>query len=299
LDGGPVITDGGLETWLIFQRGVDLPHFASCVLLDDEDGVETLRSYFEPYLGLARKHGTGFLLDTTTWRASGEWGARLGYSAAGLDSLNRRAVELARDIGGGAENVMVVGIVGPRGDGYSPAFLMDEAEAERYHTRQVETLADAEVDVVKGVTLTYPAEAIGIVRAASAAGAPAAVSFTVETDGRLPDGTTLREAVECVDDATDGAAAYFMVNCAHPTHIAPAVEAGGAWLERIRGIRANASRRSHAELDESGELDPGDPAELAASLARLRRQLPAVTILGGCCGTDERHIAAICETCLG
>jgi homocysteine S-methyltransferase len=168
-------------------------------------------------------------------------------------------------------------------------------EAQAYHAEQIGSLAGA--DVINALTLTYADEAMGIVRAAAEAGLPVVVSFTVETDGRLPDATPLGEAIEAVDAATGGAAEAFMVNCAHPSHFAPVLE--GAWTERIRGVRANASRRSHAELDAADELDSGDPAELAAGYAALRGRLPALSILGGCCGTDARHVAAIASAVLG
>jgi len=290
LAGGTFITDGGMETTLIHRHGFELPCFASFPLLDDERGVEALRSYFEPYLALARGNGVGLLLDAPTWRASADWGARLGYSAEALDDVNRRAVAFVAELGDG---VVVCGAVGPRGDAYRPGEQMSAAEAEAYHRRQIETFADTDADLVSALTLAYADEATGIARAAQAAGVPCSISFTVETDGRLPSGQSLRAAVEQVDRESDGAPAFFMVNCAHPTHIAHGLADDGAWRERIRGVRANASSKSHAELDESDELDDGDPDELARDLAALRPQLPNLSVVGGCCGTDERHIAAL------
>jgi len=288
------LTDGGLETTLIFHRGVDLPEFASFDLLKSEEGTEELRRYFEPYLALAREHGTGFVLDTATWRASPDWAEKLGYSMDELDDLNRKAVALARELGEGQPVPVVVnGVVGPRGDGYDPDDFMSAAEAESYHARQIGVFAEAGVDVVSAITMTYADEAIGIVRAAVAAGLPVVVSFTVETDGRLPNGQALREAIDEVDAATDGAAAYFMINCAHPRHFADVLEEG-PWLGRIRGLRANASTKSHAELDEAEELDEGDPAELAADYRALRSRLAGMSVLGGCCGTDHRHVGEVC-----
>ena len=123
---------------------------------------------------------------------------------------------------------------------------------------------------------------------------PVVVSFTVETDGRLPSGQSLGEAIEEVDAQTEGAAAYFMVNCAHPTHFADVLEDDGGRVERIRGVRANASAKSHEELDQSDELDEGSPAELAEQYVDLTTRLRNLNVVGGCCGTDHRHIAAIC-----
>ncbi|HEX6702038.1 MAG TPA: homocysteine S-methyltransferase family protein [Gaiellaceae bacterium] len=292
------MTDGGMETTLIFHHGFELPCFASFTLLRDEAGRAALRSYFEPYLELAREHGVGIVLDTPTWRASSDWGAQLGYSDEELALANRDGVALIaelRDDWAGEVSVVVSGCVGPRGDAYSPSEVMTDAEARQYHETQIRTLTEAGADVITGLTLAYAAEAVGIVRAAQATGMPVVVSFTVETDGRLPDGQPLRAAIEHVDAATDAAPAYFMVNCAHPAHFADVLGEDGPWLRRIRGLRANASKKSHAELDESDELDAGDPAELGGDYRALRDRLPELLVVGGCCGTDERHIGAICE----
>ena len=292
------VTDGGLETELVFHDGIDLPAFAAFPLLDNPDTRARLRRYYDGYLDIARRHGAGFVIETPTWRANPDWATQLGYSPERLDAVNRAAVSLAEEVRAAATaeglTAVVSGCVGPRGDGYDPSDAMAADEAERYHAVQISTFAKTSADQVTAITMTNAEEAIGIVRAATAAGIPAAISFTVETDGRLPTGQPLREAIEQVDAETDGGAAYFMVNCAHPTHFADALEVDGAWLQRLVGLRANASSKSHAELDESTELDEGDPADLAARHAGLRERLPAVTVLGGCCGTDARHVAAIC-----
>ena len=292
------VTDGGLETELVFHDGIDLPAFAAFPLLDNPDTRARLRRYYDGYLTIAREHGAGFVIETPTWRANPDWAAQLGYSPEQLDAVNRAAVDLAEEVRAAATagglTAVVSGCVGPRGDGYDPRGAMTADEAERYHAVQIGTFADTSADQVTAITMTNAEEAIGIVRAATAAGIPAAISFTVETDGRLPTGQPLREAIEQVDAETGGGAAYFMVNCAHPTHFSDALEGDGAWLQRLVGLRANASSKSHAELDESTELDEGDPADLAARHAGLRERLPAVTVLGGCCGTDARHVAAIC-----
>ena len=292
------VTDGGLETELVFHDGIDLPAFAAFPLLDNPDTRARLRRYYDGYLDIARRHGAGFVIETPTWRANPDWAGQLGYSPEQLDAVNRAAVDLAEEVRAAAKaeglTAVVSGCVGPRGDGYDPSGAMTADEAERYHAVQIGTFADTSADQVTAITMTNAEEAIGIVRAAGAAGIPAAISFTVETDGRLPTGQTLRAAIEQVDAETGGSAAYFMVNCAHPTHFAGALELDGAWRQRLVGLRANASSKSHAELDESTELDEGDPADLAARHAGLRERLPAVTVLGGCCGTDARHVAAIC-----
>jgi S-methylmethionine-dependent homocysteine/selenocysteine methylase len=293
-----VLTDGGLETTLLFHEGIELPHFAAFPLLDSPDGRAALRRYFEPFLAVARRHGAGFQLDTPTWRASRDWGERLGYDRGALDRVNRDAVAFARELAATSAadlDVRVNGVVGPRGDGYAVEQRMTAEAARAYHADQVRSLAAA--DVLSAITMTYPDEAIGFVRAAADAGLPAIVSFTLETDGRLPDGTPLGEAIEAVDRATAGAAEAFMLNCAHPTHFDGVLR--GAWTDRIRGLRANASRMSHAELDTAEELDAGDPEDLAARYVALRESLPQLTILGGCCGTDLRHVTAIAAAVAG
>ena len=293
------VTDGGLETELVFHDGIDLPCFAAFPLLDNTDTRERLRRYYDDYLDIARKLDAGFVVETPTWRANPDWASQLGYSMEELDAANRAAVALAEEVRALATadgiTVVVSGCVGPRGDGYDPGDAMTPEEAQRYHAVQIGTFANTTADQVTAITMTNAEEAIGVVRAAAAAGIPSAISFTVETDGRLPTGQPLCDAIEQVDAATDAGAAYFMVNCAHPTHFAEALEQDGPWRRRLIGLRANASSKSHAELDEATELDEGDPTDLAARHAALRDRLPAVTVLGGCCGTDARHVAAICS----
>jgi len=296
------LTDGGIETTLIFLDGLELADFAAFDLLKRTDGETALRRYFRAYAAVAQRFGTGLILESATWRASADWGARLGYSAGELAEANRRAIGLLEEIRDELRShpkpVVISGCVGPRGDGYQPTSTMSEREADAYHAAQIETFRDTAADMVTAITMNYVEEAVGIVRAATRAGLPVAISFTVETDGRLPTGQTLRAAIEGVDAATSRAPAYYMVNCAHPTHFADVLIDGERWVQRIRGVRANASRKSHAELNESAELDIGDPAELAAQHARLKRRLPHLSVMGGCCGTDVRHVERIAAACL-
>ena len=297
LSGEMFITDGGMETTLIFDDGIDLPDFASFVLLNDADGIEALRAYYATYLEIAAEHGVGIVLDTPTWRANPDWGNRLGYSTEALADIDRRGVALLEELratGNGAPQLIISGCIGPRGDGYRVDNEMTAEEAQRYHQPQVEAFANSAADLVSALTLTYADEAIGVARAARDAEIPIVISFTVETDGRLPSGQSLREAIEAVDAETDGSIAYFMINCAHPTHFAHVLEEDGDWRGRIRGLRANASEKSHAELDEAEELDPGDPTALAQHYRELQTRLPNLTVVGGCCGTSHRHVAEIC-----
>jgi S-methylmethionine-dependent homocysteine/selenocysteine methylase len=292
-----LLTDGGIETTLIFHEGATLPYFASFVLLEDEAGTALLRRYFERYAELAHTEGLGLVLETPTWRANPDWAAKLGYDAPALAEANRRSVDLLLGIRqsfeSGCTRIVISGNLGPRGDGYDPGRRMSVAEARGYHAPQIETFAATDADMIAAFTMNYVQEAVGIVRAARAAAMPVAISFTAETDGRLPSGVTLEEAIRATDEASDGYPAYYMINCAHPTHLQPALDRPGEWRDRIRGLRANASRRSHKELDESPDLDAGNPEELGREYRELRAALRNLCVVGGCCGTDHRHVAAI------
>jgi len=293
----PFLTDTGLETTLIFHDGYELPYFAAVTLLREEAGRERLDRYFLEHALVAAQSGVGFILESATWRASSDWGNLLGYTPDGLAEANRAGIEqlvnLRSQLAEDQWDVVVSGCIGPRGDGYDGTARMNAQEAHDYHTVQVGTFAATDADMVNAMTIPYPAEAVGIVRAAHEVGIPVAISFTVEADGGLPDGTQLGEAIERVDDATGGSAAYYGINCAHPTHFEHVLDPAAPWTQRLRGLRANASPRSHAELDESESLDAGDALELAAQYARLRETLPGLTVLGGCCGTDVGHLRAI------
>lgn len=298
-------TDGGLETTLIYHDRLDLPLFAAFDLLKNEHGTDILRRYYLRYAGIALAHGCGFVLEAPTWRASADWAEQLGYDARALDAANRRAIELLLEVRAQCEQpqslMPISGNLGPRGDGYRVDSRMTVGEARAYHAAQIETFAGTDADMVAAFTMNYVEEAIGIALAAKDAGMPAAISFTLETDGRLPSGDTLADAIRRTDDESGGWPAYYMINCAHPTHFAATLEeasrgnGSGVWRERIRGLRANSSKRSHAELDACTDLDEGDPAELGAQHRALRDLLPRLAVVGGCCGTDHRHVEAICS----
>ena len=303
LDGELFLTDGGLETYLIFHRGLDLPAFAAFDLMKDDAGRAELKDYFRPFLDLAAQHDAGFILEAPTWRANARWGASIGYDEPALNHVNSESIALLELLRSSASDrgrpVLISGCIGPHDDGYAPGETLVADAAQAYHSAQIETFAGTSADLVTAMTITYTEEALGIARAAAAAGIPAVISFTVETDGRLPSGQDLEEAVEQVDADPDSDVAWFMINCAHPTHFASVVGGAGERLERIRGLRANASRMSHAELDAATELDDGDPDDLAAHYSVLVEQLPSLNVLGGCCGTDHRHVRSICSAVAG
>ena len=301
LGGGFYIADGGLETTLIFHERWELPDFAAFILFETQQGEAALRKYFRSYAEIAKRFGCGLVLESATWRASADWGAKLGYTPEALAAANQKAIHLLQEIRNeyetGQNPVVISGCLGPRGDGYVIDHAMSVQEAHDYHRQQIETFADTAADMVCATTMNYAQEAVGIVRAAQGAELPVAVSFTVETDGRLPSGQTLQAAIEQVDQATSAYPCYYMINCAHPTHFEHVLAEGGLWSDRIHGVRANASRKSHAELNESTELDSGNPAELGAQYAHLKKRLEYLNVMGGCCGTDHRHVEQIAVAC--
>lgn len=302
LSGEPFLTDGGIETTLIYLEGMELPYFAAFHMLQDDKGRAALQRYYRRYASIAADHKVGFILESSTWRASRDWGAKLGYDSKSLASANRRAIEILVDIRreyeSGRSPMVISGCVGPRGGGYSPSSMMTAQEAERYHLEQIATFADTEADMVAAITMNYVEEAEGVVRAAKKADMPVAVSFTVETDGMLPTGQSLEGAVTYLDGATNSYPAYYMINCAHPTHFGATLGGDGPWLNRIRGLRANASCKSHAELDRATELDRGNPVELGSQYSHMVQRLKHLNVLGGCCGTDHQHIQEIAKACI-
>ena len=301
LSGDFFLTDGGIETTLIFLEGQELPDFAAFHLLKTGPGEAALRKYFRTYAGLAERFGTGLILESATWRASMDWSTKLGYSAKEMADANRRATSLLEEIRsefkGKPKNVVISGCLGPRGDGYQPDKTMTAKQAETYHSSQVRVFEDSAADMVTAITMNYVEEAIGIAKAAEKAAMPVTISFTVETDGNLPTGQSLREAIEQVDSVTSRYPSYYMINCAHPTHFQHVLAKGELWTRRVRGLRANASRKSHTELNESPELDIGNPVELGAEHAELKKRLPDLNVMGGCCGTDHRHVEQIAAAC--
>jgi homocysteine S-methyltransferase len=297
LSGELMLSDTGLETELIFHQGVDLPLFAAFVVSETPEGRDRIIQWTRDHADIAIQNGLGVALGSETWRASSDWGDQLGYDAARLDQVNQRSIEMLREIAGdldaGDLPVRLGGTLGPRSDGYQPTLMMTAEQAQAYHLPQLRSFATAGADRATAMTLGYVAEAAGIARASAQVDLPVMLGFTVETDGRLPDGTTLKDAVERTDEASDGSAAGYLINCAHPDHLASAFADLGPWTTRLIGLRPNASRRSHAELDEAPDLDDGDPVELGRQVAELRAAIPSIALIGGCCGTDLRHAQAI------
>jgi S-methylmethionine-dependent homocysteine/selenocysteine methylase len=293
------LTDGGLETTLVFLQGYELPCFAAFDVLKSGNGYQAIKDYYRRYLNIARKYRMNFVLESPTWRANPDWMEKIGYPASALSEMNEKAVQLLAELKKEFENeiphIILSGCIGPRGDGYQPGNIMTAEEAMRYHSAQIQVFSKTPVDMVSAITMNYVEEAIGISRAASAVQLPVVISFTVETDGKLPTGMSLQEAIEQVDKNVSQPPLYFMINCAHPTHFSQVLQTGKGeeWTNRIKGLRANASCKSHAALDESIALDRGNPQELGREHKKLKELLTHLNVFGGCCGTDEEHVQAI------
>ena len=293
------LSDGGLETFLIFEKGYDLPCFSAAVLLDTDQGRADLRAYFERFIDIAKSSGRGFILDAPTWRAGTAWAGPLGQTLKEVMETNQRAVSFVSELRDRHETencpILINGLIGPAGDAYAPDTEISRQDALLIHAPQIHALGKAGVDMISAMTLTHAGEATGIVQAAQEIDVPIVIAFTLETDGNLPSGQPLGDAIAEVDAATNNGPLYYMINCAHPDHFRDILDTSAAWILRVGGVRSNASRQSHAELDEAEVLDDGDPVELGRLSAELLSRLPNVRVLGGCCGTDHRHVGCIAE----
>lgn len=296
------ITNGGLETTLVYHEKMELPCFAAFHVLKDESGCQWLKNHLIKFVKIAQKYEVGITLVSPTWRASLDWLRKIGYSDQDIIHVNRKAIDILSSIRDEYETekcpIVISGSIGPRGDGYNPTIVMSPDEAQKYHATQIGILSENNADMITAYTLNYPDEAIGMARAAKKVGIPIVISFTVENDGKLPTGQTLKQAIELVDEATQNTPVYYMVNCAHPSSVTHALVPGETWLERIHAFQGNASKKTHAELDKSTEIDAGDPVEFAKDTQALLYKLKSLNILGGCCGTDDRHVEEICKACI-
>jgi homocysteine S-methyltransferase len=289
-------TAGGFETWMQYVDGFKLRHFCGFELLDDARGVSCLKDYHRKVIEAAVANGFGMINEGLHYRASRDWGELIGFSRSALEEINHRGIEFyrdfAREYSSPGTPMLVGGVIGPRGDAYNLGRLPDAAEAEDYHSEQIQTFRKAGVDHVTAMTFSSVDEAIGVARAAKSAGLPVVISFLLARGGRLKGGETLQEAIFRVDSATGNAPAYFMTNCTHPIEFEPAL-VPGEWVARLGGFMPNAVAMETMDLCKLGHLEDGDPVELGAQMAALARRFPHINVWGGCCGTDGRHIGQI------
>lgn len=293
------LTDSGFETTIIFHHNIDLPHFALFSIIDKSKYQNVIYDYYREHLDLAVKHNTGFILESATWRANKDWGFKLGYNQKELIKINTLAIEqlkaIKKEYAGKVNPILISGQIGPAGDGYALSNKMKPEDAKDYHDLQIKAFKEAGADLASALTIGYINEALGIVKAAKEHQLPVVISFTVETNGKLPSGETLKQAIETIDSLTNEYPLYYMINCAHPSHFIKEFDISDEWILRIKGIRANASCKSHAELDEATELDSGDPTDFGNWHKKLIEKLPNLKVFGGCCGTDISHIVEVCK----
>ncbi|MEH6478277.1 MAG: homocysteine S-methyltransferase family protein [Sneathiella sp.] len=293
-DGTFYLTEGGTETEIMYKFGYELPQFAMFPLLDNPQAFAELQDMYRRYLDTAAKHQFKVLMGGLDYRASPDWGKKLGYSEDGLADMQHRSIKFLRDIAKPYEDqipgILIVGIIGPRGDAYSLNKTITADEAEDYHGVQLATLKSAEVDLVWAATFNNIPEAIGVSRAAAQAELPICISFSLDSNNRLNSGPTVKQAIETVDFETgDAKPDFYGINCSHPLELEPALEAGD-WFKRVRNIRPNAVLMDKISLCKLGHLEEGDPVELGQQLGDLARRYPHIDIWGGCCGTWETHL---------
>lgn len=297
LEGKFYLTEGGTETEILYKWGFELPEFAMFPLLDNPKADQVIRDIYRRYFDAAEKHQTGLLILGHDYRASPDWGAKLGYTTEGLADMQRRTIEFLDDVRreyvGRVSDVYIAGCIGPRGDAYGTGGDISEEEAEEYHSVQLTTLKSTQADMAIAVTFNNVPEAVGVIRAAHRIGIPIGVSLTLTTEGVLRSGPTLREAIEVIEEKTNGSAAWYGTNCSHPLEFASALADEGPWLERLRYIRPNAVKMEKVALCKLGHLEDGDPVELGEQMGEVASKFPSADILGGCCGTDERHLGEI------
>jgi homocysteine S-methyltransferase len=292
------LTEGGTETELLYKYGFALPQFALFPLLDNPQAVSKMREMFQSYLDVAVRHKMCALMGGLDYRASPDWGALLGYSPQSLADANLRSIEFLRDIAreyaSDIPDIVIEGLIGPRGDAYERNASITVDEAEDYHSVQLETLKRANVDLALAITFNNVPESIGVARAAVKIGVPLAISLTLDGTSKLSSGPRLGEAITTIDRETDHAPEFYLVNCSHPVEYESAIEPDG-WIDRVRGVRPNASRMEKMALCQIGHLEDGDPVELGKLCGDLARRYPHMDIWGGCCGTWDRHLDEIAK----
>lgn len=295
------LTEGGTETEFMYKHGFELPHFAMFPLLDNPKAVSRMREMFRSYLEVAAKHKVCALMGGLDYRASPDWGELLGYSAASLADANLQSIEFLREIASEylsqIPEILIQGLIGPRGDAYERNETITANEAEDYHAVQLETLKKADVDLALAITFNNIPESVGVARAAAKIGVPLGISLTLDTTSKLSSGESLADAITMIDEETGQSPAFYSINCSHPLEFEPAIGPGD-WVKRVRGVRPNASKMDKMALCKIGHLEDGDPVELGVLCGDLARRYPHMDIWGGCCGTWDRHLDEIATNVL-
>ena len=291
------LTEGGTETEIMYKYGYELPEFAMFTLLENKSAKAEMRAMFERYLDTVAEYGYCALMGGIDYRASSDWGDKLGYSRQALADIQQGCVEFLRDI---AEpyadqipRILFAGLLGPRGDAYGTGDQITATEAEDYHSMQLESVKAADADLALAATFNNIPEAIGVARAASKIGIPLCISFSLDSTSRLNSGPSFREAVETTDtESGEARPQFYGLNCSHPLEMEPALEPGN-WFQRVRMLRPNAVMMEKIALCKIGHLEDGDPEELGEQMGSLAQRYAHIDIWGGCCGTCETHLGQI------
>lgn len=296
-DGVFYLAEGGQETEIMYRHGHELPEFAMYPLLDKPAAMADLKTMYERVLATAAEHGFTALISGLDYRGSPDWGGKLGYSNAALTDALEQSIAFLRDVARPYQEqgneVLIGGVIGPRGDAYSLNRTITAEESEDYHAFQLEVLKRAKVDIVTAMTFNNVPEAVGVARAASRVGLPLTIAFTLDSNHRLKSGPSLRQAIESVDAETgEDRPDFYGINCSHPLEFEPALEPGD-WIKRVRSLRPNASAMDKIALCKIGHLEDGDPVDLGRRMGALSRRYPHIDVWGGCCGTWDRHLGEI------
>lgn len=297
------LTEGGQETEIMYKFGHELPEFAMYPLLENAAAMAELKGMYERVLDVAATHGFAVMLTGLDYRASPDWGAKLGYSREALANALIQSIEFLREVSrpyqGQISEIKIGGMTGPRGDAYSLNKSITAEEAEDYHSFHTEVVKRAGVSFTSAVTFNSVPEAIGAARAAAKLDMPIYISFTLDSNHRLKSGPSLKEAIETVDrEAGVAKPDFYGLNCSHPLEFEPALEPGD-WIKRVRSLRPNASAKDKMELCTIGHLEDGDPVDLGLRMGALARRYPHIDIWGGCCGTWDKHLNQIAKNVRG
>lgn len=301
--GTPIITDGGIETRIMFETNLSMdPELQVAALVPDPDGAAALRSIYESYIKAAGEFGLPIVIGTPTFRASLNFARRAGHGGEeSVRELNVGAVRLLRQLREDSDHrpIFIAGVIGPSGDAYTPGDALGAPEAAAYHRLQTEVLAEEGVEFLFAPTFPAVDEALGVAMAMGRSGLPYVVSFVLDTAGRVLDGTPLTAAIERIDNEALPPPLYYSISCVYPDVAARALEDAArdskTLVGRIAELKANGSPLGTDELVRLDHIEATPPEPFAELLWSLHESHPVLRVIGGCCGTDDRHIRALAE----
>lgn len=274
-------------------------HVVNSALIYTIAGRTALETICCQYLETGHRYDLPLLLSTPTWRAGRDRIAAAGLEGSDLNGDNFRFLAELRDrYGEYAKKVAICGLMSCRGDAYKPEETMTELAAAEFHQWQANALASAGVDLLLAATLPALSEAVGLARSQAITGLPYMISFVVRPDGTLLDGTSLHKAIITIDSTVSPPPLSYMINCTHASIFRSALlhkdNSSPLVRERVIGILANTAALSPEELDASPDLVEEAPETFGRAVSSLYSELN-LKVLGGCCGTDNRHIESLAQ----